>query len=156
MDQNKIGRFILDCRKKKGLTQEELAEKIGVTSKSVSRWENGNTMPDYSLLKDLCQELDISVNELLSGEKIKEKDYVNKSEENLVKLRKQIDKRRNVLAIISYVIMSLVLLTFIVNMVLNRMLPDDRHWNIIRYTFLYSGIALLIVAIVIELFKFKK
>ena len=54
MDQIKIGKFILDCRKKKNLTQEQLAEKIGVTSKSISRWENGKTMPDYSLLKDLC------------------------------------------------------------------------------------------------------
>ena len=64
MDQIKIGKFILNCRKEKGLTQEQLAEKLGVTSKSISRWENGNTMPDYSLLKDLCNELDINVNEL--------------------------------------------------------------------------------------------
>ena len=94
MDQIKIGKFILNCRKEKGLTQEQLAEKLGVTSKSISRWENGNTMPDYSLLKDLCNELDINVNELLSGEKIKGNDYMNKSEENLIKLRKQIDKRK--------------------------------------------------------------
>ena len=60
MDQIKIGNFILNCRKEKGLTQEQLAEKLGVTSKSISRWENGNTMPDYSLLKDLCNELDIN------------------------------------------------------------------------------------------------
>ena len=102
MDQIKIGKFILNCRKEKGITQEQLAEKLGVTSKSISRWENGNTMPDYSLLKDLCNELDINVNELLSGEKIKGNDYMNKSEENLIKLRKQIDKRKKVLTIISY------------------------------------------------------
>lgn len=156
MDQIKIGKFILNCRKEKGLTQEQLAEKLGVTSKSISRWENGNTMPDYSLLKDLCNELDINVNELLSGEKIKGNDYMNKSEENLIKLRKQIDKRKKVLTIISYVFMAIIIVAFILNIVLNRIFPDGRHWNIIRYTFLYSGITLFIVSIVIELFKFDK
>ena len=156
MDQIKIGKFILKCRKEKGLTQEQLAEKLGVTSKSISRWENGNTMPDYSLLKELCNELDINVNELLSGEKIKGNDYMNKSEENLIKLRKQIDKRKKVLTIISYVFMAIIVVAFILNMLLNRIFPDDRHWDIIRYTFLYSGITLFIVSIVFELFKFDK
>ena len=156
MDQFKIGKFILNSRKEKGLTQEQLAEKLGVTSKSISRWENGNTMPDYSLLKELCNELDINVNELLSGEKIKGNDYMNKSEENLIKLRKQIDKRKKVLTIISYVFIAIIVAAFILNMVLNRIFPDDRHWDIIRYTFLYSGITLFIVSIVLELFKFDK
>jgi transcriptional regulator with XRE-family HTH domain len=140
----------------KNLTQAQRAEQLGVTSKSISRWENGNTMPDYSLLKDLCNELDINVNELLSGEKIKGNDYMNKSEENLIKLRKQIDKRKKVLSIISYVFMGIIIFAFILNIVLNRIFPDDRHWNIIRYTFLYSGITLFIVSIVLELFKFDK
>lgn len=70
MNQDKIGKFIAERRKEKNMTQEQLAEKMGVTDKTISRWENGKTMPDYSLLKDLCNELDISVNEFLSGEKI--------------------------------------------------------------------------------------
>ena len=156
MDQIKIGKFILNSRKEKGLTQEQLAEKLSVTSKSISRWENGNTMPDYSLLKELCNELGINVNELLSGEKIKGNDYMNKSEENLIKLRKQIDKRKKVLTIISYVFIAIIVVAFILNMVLNRVFPDDRHWDIIRYTFLYSGVTLFIVSIVLELFKFDK
>ena len=156
MDQIKIGKFILNCRKEKGMTQEQLAEKLGVTSKSISRWENGRTMPDYTLLKDLCNELDININELLSGEKIKENDYVNKSEENLIKLRKQIDKRKKLLTIISYIFMTIIIIAFILNIVLNRIFLDDRHWNIIRYTFLYSGITLVIVSIILELFKFDK
>lgn len=156
MDQIKIGKFILNCRKEKGLTQEQLAEKLSVTSKSISRWENGKTMPDYSLLKDLCNELDINVNELLSAEKIMVNDYMNKSEENLIKLRKQIDKRKKILTIISYVFIAIIIIVFILNIVLNRIFPDDRHWNIIRYTFLYSGITLFIVSIVLELFKFDK
>ena len=156
MDQIKIGKFILNCRKEKGITQEQLAEKLGVTSKSISRWENGRTMPDYTLLKDLCNDLDININELLSGEKIKEIDYVNKSEENLIKLRKQIDKRKKLLTIISYIFMAIIIIAFILNIVLNRIFLDDRHWNIIRYTFLYSGIILVIVSIILELFKFDK
>ena len=155
MDQIKIGKFILDCRKKKNLTQEQLAEKIGVTSKSISRWENGKTMPDYSLLKDLCSELDINVNELLSGEKIKGNDYMNKSEENLIKLRKQIDKRKKVLTIITYAFMTIIIVVFILNMILNRMLTDDSHWTIIRYTMLFSGISLSVVSVVLEMFSFK-
>ena len=156
MDQEKIGKFIAELRKEKNITQEQLAEKLGVTSKSISRWENGRTMPDYTLLKDLCNELDININELLSGEKIKENDYVNKSEENLIKLRKQIDKRKKFLTIISYIFMTIIIIVFILNIVLNRILPDDRHWNIIRYTFLYSGITLVIVSIILELFQFDK
>ena len=156
MDQEKIGKFIAELRKEKNITQEQLAEKLGVTSKSISRWENGRTMPDYTLLKDLCNELDININELLSGEKIKENDYVNKSEENLIKLRKQIDKRKKFLTIISYIFMTIIIIAFILNIVLNRILPDDRHWNIIRYTFLYSGITLIIVSIILELFQFDK
>ncbi len=155
MDQIKIGKFILNCRKEKSLTQEQLAEKLGVTSKSISRWENGNTMPDYSLLKDLCSELNISVNELLSGEKIKENDYMNKSEENLINLRKQIDKRKKVLHVITYVFAAIIIIAFVLNIVLNRILPDDSHWTIIRYTFLFSGISLFIVSVVLELFNFK-
>ena len=113
-------------------------------------------MPDYSLLKDLCHELDINVNELLSGKKIKKNDYMNKSEENLVNLRKQIDKRKKVLTVITYFFLSIIIIAFILNIILNHILPDDRHWTIIRYTFLFSGISLFIVSIVLELFNFKQ
>ena len=70
MEQAKIGKFISECRKKQKLTQEQLAEKLGVTNKSISRWENGKTMPDVSLFEPLCNELNISVSELLKGERI--------------------------------------------------------------------------------------
>lgn len=155
MNQEKIGKFILECRKEKGLTQEQLAEKLGVTSKSISRWENGNTMPDYSLLKDLCNKLNINVNELLSGEKINKENYIEKSEENLINLKKQIDKRKKLLTIITYVIASIIIIVFMLNIILNRISPDDGHWNIIRYIFLYSGISMLIVSVIIEFLKFK-
>jgi len=84
MNQEKIGKFICRLRKEKKMTQSELAEKIGVTEKSISNWENGRNMPDLSLFKPLCEELGISINDLMSGEKIKNNEYQEKLEENIV------------------------------------------------------------------------
>ena len=84
MNQEKIGKFIAKCRKDKKMTQSELAEKLGVTDKSVGNWENGRNMPDLSLFKPLCDELDITINELLSGEKLKKEEYQEKFEENII------------------------------------------------------------------------
>ena len=89
MDQVKIGRFIAECRKSKKMTQADLAEKLNITDRAVSKWENGRAMPDSSLMLDLCGELGISVNELLSGEMIEMKDYDKKAEELLVEMQKQ-------------------------------------------------------------------
>ena len=86
MNQDKIGKFIAKCRKDKKLTQQELADKIGVTDRAVSNWENGRRLPDYTLLKSLSKELDVSLNELLSGEKINEKEALEKADENIMKL----------------------------------------------------------------------
>lgn len=84
MDQEKIGKFISKLRKEKNLTQEEFAEKLGVTGKSVSRWENGKCMPDLSLLIPISKELGITVNELISGEHIEKKDYQEHMEYNFI------------------------------------------------------------------------
>ncbi len=86
MDQEKIGKFIAICRKEQDLTQEQLAEKLNVSNKTVSRWENGNGFPDISLLQPLCEILNISVNELLLGEKIPEDNYRKKVEENVINI----------------------------------------------------------------------
>lgn len=86
MNQKNIGKFIATCRKNKKLTQQELADKLGVTDRAISNWENGRRLPDYSLLKSLSKELDVSLNELLSGEKINEKDALVKADENIMKL----------------------------------------------------------------------
>ena len=84
MDSKKIGAFIAKNRKKKGLTQEQLGEKLGVSNKTISRWENGNYMPDLSLLEPLSKELEISLNELLAGEEITEDKAIEYSEQNLI------------------------------------------------------------------------
>lgn len=92
MNQEKIGKFIVKCRKEKNLTQEQLALKLGTTSKSISRWERGITMPDYSILEDLTKTLDISINEFFYGEKITKDELESTSEENLYCLYKNYRK----------------------------------------------------------------
>ena len=84
MDTKKIGAFIAMNRKKKGYTQEQLAEKLGVTNKTISRWENGHYMPDLSLLEPLSKELDITLNELLAGKEIVKVEAMEYSEQNLI------------------------------------------------------------------------
>ncbi len=112
MDQKKIGRFIALCRKENGYTQAALAEKLGITDRAVSKWENGRSMPDASIMLELCELLKINVNELLTGEHIlidnlKEKE---ESDKNMVSENKKtgLTKRgKMLLALTIFVIMLL-------------------------------------------------
>ena len=92
MEQQMIGKFISACRKEKGLTQMQLAEKLNITNRAVSKWETGKSMPDVSLMLDLCSILGITVNELLSGERIIMEDYQKRAEENLMELQAKKEK----------------------------------------------------------------
>ena len=94
MDSIKIGKFIADCRKEKKITQEQLAEKLYITDRAVSKWERGLSLPDADKMLDLCNILGINVNELLNGEKIDMKNYEKKTEELLIELSKQ-DELKN-------------------------------------------------------------
>lgn len=93
MDTKKIGAFIAMNRKKKGYTQEQLAEKLGVTNKTILRWENGHYMPDLSLLEPLSKELDITLNELLAGKEIVKEEAMEYSEQNLIQTIDYTDKK---------------------------------------------------------------
>ncbi len=86
MDQVKVGEFISRARKERGMTQKELAEQIGISDKTISRWETGNGLPDMAYLTPLCDFLEVSVNELLSGEKLPPNEYSMKAEENIIAL----------------------------------------------------------------------
>ena len=113
MNQDKIGKFIAELRKDKNMTQIELAEKLGVSDRSVSKWENGRGMPDLSLFKPLCDVLDISINELLNGEKIKEVEYQKKLEENFINViidDKKKNKKRNRILLIAIIVIPLLFL----------------------------------------------
>ena len=89
MDMLKIGKFIAECRKKKNMTQLELAEKLNITDRAVSKWECGRAMPDSAIMLDLCKLLEISVNELLSGEVLDMNEYNKQAEKNLIEMKKQ-------------------------------------------------------------------
>ena len=89
MDQIKIGRFIAECRKNKNLTQMQLAERLNITDRAVSKWENGKSMPDSAIMLDLCRELGISVNDLLYGEVVSMENYNEKNEQQILELINQ-------------------------------------------------------------------
>ncbi|RGZ00483.1 XRE family transcriptional regulator [Clostridium sp. AM58-1XD] len=84
LNQEKVGQFIAELRKEKGMTQVELGERIGVTNKTISRWETGSYMPDLSTLECLCRELDININELLIGERLNDQDFRREADLNIV------------------------------------------------------------------------
>lgn len=106
MDQIKIGRFIAETRKSKNLTQKQLAEKLSISDKTVSKWECGKGLPDVTIMLDLCEELQITVNDLLTGEIVSKIDYQKKAEENMMNLMKenQENKKRMILSVICAVI----------------------------------------------------
>ena len=93
MDQIKIGKFIASCRKEEGMTQAELAEKLGISDRAVSKWETGKSMPDSGIMLELCGFLKINVNELLSGERIMAEFYSKQVEENLLTMKRELEER---------------------------------------------------------------
>ena len=105
MDQVKIGKFISDERKAKGYTQKQLSELLGISDKTISKWECGNGFPEASLLLPLCNELEITVNELLTGERISQQNYKKKAEENMVNMirEKEENKQKILLTIIGII-----------------------------------------------------
>lgn len=112
MDQIKIGKFIQERRKEKRLTQSELAEKLDVTDRAVSKWENGNCIPDASNIQELCKILNITINDLFSGCVVDMRDNEKKLEENLlemIKIKEKRDKELLILEIFIGVIVSIIM-----------------------------------------------
>ena len=114
MDQIKIGKFIAECRKKNKLTQMQLAEKLNITDRAISKWENGKTMPDSSIMLDLCNELKISVNELLSGEMISMENKSEKQEQILLDMAKQVEQKNKIIWTSMWVIMGVSMIALFV------------------------------------------
>lgn len=107
MNQEKIGLFIAKCRREKNMTQEDLVEKLGVSNKSISRWENGKTMMDISLFEPLCNELDISIIELLNGERINDKKKDKLYTKTLINYSNKVGSRNKQVILTILFIMSL-------------------------------------------------
>ena len=126
MNQEKIGKFIAELRKEKKMTQIDLANKLGITDRAISKWENGRGLPDLSLLTPLCEILGVSINELLSGSKLDKKDYQEKLEENIINTidytDKKIKKTKKIFVIIlSVIIAFIVLFMLMYGIDINRM-----------------------------------
>ena len=116
MNQIKIGKFIAECRKNSNLTQMQLAAKLNITDRAISKWENGKAMPDSSIMLDLCKELKISVNELLSGEMIDMKNYNKIAEENLFKLNESNEKKKKIMLKSAIVIGLLIFIIIVIQL----------------------------------------
>lgn len=93
MDQIKIGKFIQNKRKEKNITQQELAETLNITDRAISKWENGKCMPDVGIMQELCEILNITINDLFSGEVVNMKDTEKKLEENLLEMTRQKEEK---------------------------------------------------------------
>ena len=115
MDQVKIGKFLSDERKAKGYTQKQLSELLGISDKTISKWECGNGFPEASLLLPLCNELEITVNELLTGERISRQNYKKKAEENMVNMirEKEENKQKLLLTTMIGVISTITFVTLL-------------------------------------------
>ncbi len=133
MNQEKIGKFIAECRKNRKMTQSELAEKLGVTDKSVGNWENGRNMPDLSLFKPLCNELGITINDLLSGEKISKDKYQEKFEENIVNTIDYSNKQASNYNLIISLLLTIFGLFIVISAVI--IFPSESSWGVIYITF---------------------
>ena len=150
MNQEKIGKFILKCRKEKKLTQTELAEKLGVSDKSVSNWENGRNMPDLSLFKPLCEILDISINDLISGERISKDKYPEILDENIITTIDYTNKK----ILIKNNIIGILFLAFgiIITITAMSIFPSESSWGSIYSIF---GILISLIGIIILTNKLK-
>lgn len=130
MDQIKIGKFISKERKSKGYTQKQLADILGISDKTISKWECGNGFPEVSLLLPLCEELEISVNELLAGERVSDTDYRKKAEENMLNLVREAQESRKKI-ILSVMVAVLALVPSVTLVVISGMLEMDTWLRIV-------------------------
>ena len=144
MDQIKIGKFIAECRKNQNLTQMQLAEKLNITDRAISKWENGRSMPDSSIMLELCEILKITVNDLLCGEVILMENYNKKSEQNMldmVKQKEEADKKLLSLEILIGILSMIILLgfTFIASFV------EMQEW--LRILLIVAGLVICMIGI---------
>ena len=146
MSQEKIGKFIAKCRKEKNMTQQELALKLNVTDRAISNWENGRRLPDYSIIEKLCNELDITINELFACEKISNKDYKEKSDKNVVNILKNNElysKKKQRLHLLDFYV-SIILILFLLIYSFYKGIKE------LEYTFIIALFILIINEIIVR------
>ena len=146
MSQEKIGKFIAKCRKEKNMTQQELALKLDVTDRAISNWENGRRLPDYSIIEKLCNELDITINELFACEKISSKDYKEKSDKNVVNILKNNElysKKKQRLHLLDFYV-SIILILFLLIYSFYKGIKE------LEYTFIIALFILIINEVIVR------
>lgn len=145
MDQIKIGKFIAEERKAKKYTQRELADKLSISDKTISKWERGNGFPEVSLLLPLCNELEITVNELLSGERLQAMDYKKKAEENMVNLVKEAQENKKKI-ILSVMVGILTIIAAVPLFIVAGMFDMSTG---VRITFIAIGLVVVVIGIAV-------
>ena len=131
MNQIKIGKFIAECRKKANLTQMQLAEKLNITDRAVSKWETGKTMPDTSIMLELCDILGISVNELLSGERINMENNNEKNEQLLLDMAKDIEQKNKTIWTAMWAIMTVSIIGLIGGLAIVAFFVPEGPWMLV-------------------------
>ena len=142
MNQIKIGKFIAVCRKKANLTQMQLAEKLGITDKAISKWERGVAMPDTSIMLELCNILGISVNELLNGEIINMENNHQKNEQLLLDMAKQLEKKNKTIWSSMWALMIVSMTALFAGILLAAFLIPKGVWQLV--TILGVGVLFLV------------
>ena len=131
MNQIKIGRFIAECRKKVNLTQMQLAEKLNITDRAVSKWETGKTMPDSSVMLELCDILKINVNELLCGEKISMENSNQKNEQLLLDMTKKVEEQNKTIWNAMWTIMTVSMIGLIGGLAIIGLFMPEGAWMLV-------------------------
>ena len=131
MDQIKIGKFISECRKKENLTQAQLAEKLNITDRAVSKWENGRAMPDTSIMLELCNILGISVNELLRGEEINMENNNKQNEELLLSLAKELEQKNKTIWKSMWAIMTVSIIALLAGLTITAFVIPEGVWQLV-------------------------
>lgn len=131
MDQLKIGKFIAECRKQKQLTQLQLADKLGITDKAISKWERGIAMPDTSIMLELCDILCISVNELLNGEMINMENSNEKNEQLLLDMAKELETKNKTIWSSMWAIMIVSITALIAGIFIAAFLIPEGIWQLV-------------------------
>lgn len=148
MDQEKIGHFIQECRKQKGLTQEQVGEHLGVSYKTVSKWENGRSLPNPSLYKPLCELLDINLIELFEGEHINQEDIVEKTDQVIQDLVEDNHKKsfyQSLILILSWFFMVIGVVVLFVPSLKQFEMPYSLVWICVGLTLLFLGMSAKLV-----------
>ena len=131
MDQLKIGKFIAECRKQKQLTQLQLADKLSITDKAISKWERGIAMPDTSIMLELCDILCISVNELLNGEMINMENSNEKNEQLLLDMAKELETKNKTIWSSMWAIMIVSMTALIAGIFIAAFLIPEGIWQLV-------------------------